>query len=82
MYWKISNRSLTNKKIPSISPLLVNGEMISTSCKKAEVFNKFFCLTMCAVIKQLFFHLLPSESIITSLSIQTNHMVGMNYILK
>ena len=28
-YWKILNRFLSNKKIPSIPPLLVNGEMIS-----------------------------------------------------
>ena len=54
MYWKISNRSLTNKKIPSISPLLVNGEMISKSCKKAEVFNKFFA-SQCAPLSNNYF---------------------------
>ena len=41
-YWKILNRFLSNKKIPSIPPLLVNGEMISNFSKKAELFNKFF----------------------------------------
>ena len=41
-YWKILNRFLSNKKIPSIPLLLVNGEMISNFSKKAELFNKFF----------------------------------------
>ena len=41
-YLKILNRFLSNKKIPSIPPLLVNGEMISSFSKKAELFNKFF----------------------------------------
>ena len=40
--WKILNRFLSNKKIPSIPPPLVNGEMISNFSKKAELFNKFF----------------------------------------
>ena len=42
MHWKILNRFLSNKKIPSIPPLLVNGEMISNFSKKAKLFNKFF----------------------------------------
>ena len=41
-YWEILNRFLSNKKIPSIPPLLVNVEMISNFSKKAELFNKFF----------------------------------------
>ena len=41
-YWKILNRILSNKKIFSIPPLLVNGEMISNFSKNAELFNKFF----------------------------------------
>ena len=41
-YWKILNRFLSNKKIPSVPSLLVNGEMISNFSKKAELFNKFF----------------------------------------
>ena len=41
-YLKILNRFLSNKKIPSILPLLVNGEMISNFSKIAKVFNKIF----------------------------------------
>ena len=37
-YWKILNRFLSNKKIPSIPPLLVNGEMISNFSKKSRTF--------------------------------------------
>ena len=40
-YWKILNHFLSNKKILSIPPLLVNAEMISNFSKKAELFNKF-----------------------------------------
>ena len=36
--WKILNLFLSNKKIPSIPPLLVNVEMISNFSKKAEFF--------------------------------------------
>ena len=38
-YWRILNRFLSDKKIPSIPPLLVNGEMISNFSKKAELFD-------------------------------------------
>ena len=41
-YWKIINRFLSNKKIPGIPPLLVNGEIISNFSQKASIFNKFF----------------------------------------
>ena len=41
-YWKIINRFLSNKKIPAIPPLLVNGEIISDFSRKASIFNKFF----------------------------------------
>ena len=34
IYWKILNCILSNKKIPSIPPLLVNGEIISNFSKK------------------------------------------------
>ena len=37
-YWKILNRFLSNKKIPSIPPLLVNGEMMSNFPKKSRTF--------------------------------------------
>ena len=40
-YWEIFNRFLSNRKIPSVPFLLVNGEMISNFSKKAELFNKF-----------------------------------------
>ena len=39
MYWKILNHFLSNKKIPSIPPLLVNGEMIPKKLlKKSRTF--------------------------------------------
>ena len=41
-YWKIWNHFLSNKKIPSIPPILVNREMISNFSKKVKPFNKFF----------------------------------------
>ena len=41
-YWKILNRILSNKKIFSVPPLLVNDEMISNFSKNTELFNKFF----------------------------------------
>ena len=41
-YWEIFNRFLSNKKLPSIPFLLMNGEMISSFSKKGELFNKFF----------------------------------------
>ena len=41
-YWKIINRFLSNKKIPVIPPLLVNGEIISNFSQKTSFFNKFF----------------------------------------
>ena len=37
-YWKILNRFLSNKKIPLIPPLLVNGEMISNFSKNTRTF--------------------------------------------
>ena len=37
-YWKILNRFLSNKKIPSIPPLLLNGEIISNFLKKSRTF--------------------------------------------
>ena len=41
-YWRILNRFLSNNKIASIPPLLVNGEMISNFSKKVELFKAFF----------------------------------------
>ena len=54
LYWKILNRFLSNKKIPSIPPLLVNGEMISNFSKKAELFNKFFA-SQCTPLSNKYF---------------------------
>ena len=41
-YWTILNRSLYNKKLPIIPPLLVYGKMVSDFGKKANIFNNFF----------------------------------------
>ena len=41
-YSKILNRFLSNKKVPSVPFLLVNGEMISIFSKRADLFNKVF----------------------------------------
>ena len=96
-YWKILNRFLSNKKIPSIPPLLVNGEMISNFSKKPNFLIRFLHHNVRRYQTQVLCHLLPSErikqlsslkineddilSIIKSLN-QTNHMVGTNYLLK
>ena len=40
-YWKKINRFLSNKKMPAIPPLLVNGEIISNFSQKASIFNNF-----------------------------------------
>ena len=48
-HWTISNRSLCNKKLPTIPPLLVNGKMVSDFCKKTNIFNDFF-VSICTPI--------------------------------
>ena len=48
-YWTISNRSLCNKKLPTIPPLLVNGKIVSDFCKKTNIFNNFF-VSICTPI--------------------------------
>ena len=53
-YWEILNCSLSNKKIPSIPPLLVNSKMISNFSKKPS-FLISFCITMYTVIKHKYF---------------------------
>ena len=45
-YWFILNRSLYNKKIPAVPPLLANGNFISDFCEKANLLNNFFCFCM------------------------------------
>ena len=49
-YWSILNRFLYNKKIPAISPLLVDGNFISDFYEKANLFNNFFA-SICTPIK-------------------------------
>ena len=41
-YWSILNPFLNNRKISVIPPLLVNGDIITSLSKKADLFNKFF----------------------------------------
>ena len=41
-YWSILNRFLYNKKIPAISPLLVDGNFVSDFYEKANLFNNLF----------------------------------------
>ena len=35
-YWSILNRFLNNRKIPVITPLLVNGDIITNFCEKPD----------------------------------------------
>ena len=49
-YWKMIIFFLSNKKIPAIPPLLVNGEIISNFSQKASVFNKF-CVSVYPITK-------------------------------
>ena len=51
-YWAILNRLLYNKIIPAIPPLFIDSSFISDYCKKANLFNNFFCLSMHAYEKQ------------------------------
>ena len=41
-YWSIINKFLSYKKIPIISPTLVNGELISDFKQKANIFSNHF----------------------------------------
>ena len=41
-YWSILSRFLNNKEIPTIPPLLVNGDIITNFSERADIFNKFF----------------------------------------
>ena len=53
-YWKTLNHFVSNKKIPSIPALLVNGEMVPNFSKKAELFNKFFA-SQCTPLSNKYF---------------------------
>ena len=39
-YWKILNGLLSNKKVPAIPPVLVNGEIISNFSEKSKKYKK------------------------------------------
>ena len=41
-YWEILNHLISNKIVPAISPLLVDGKIISNFSQKAATFNKYF----------------------------------------
>ena len=58
-YWSILNRFLYNKKIPAITPLIVDGNFISDFCEKANLFNNFFA-SICTLIKIIADYLLLS----------------------
>ena len=49
-YWSIINIFLSNKKIPIIPPILVNGELVSDFKQKAHIFNNHFA-SQCTAIK-------------------------------
>ena len=49
-YWSIINKLLSNKKVPIIPPILVNGELVSDFKQKANIFNNHFTF-LCAPIK-------------------------------
>ena len=49
-YWSIINKFLSNKKIPIIPPILVNGELASDFKQKANIFNNHFA-SQCTPIK-------------------------------
>ena len=49
-YWSIINKCLSNKKIPFILPILVNGELLSDFKQKANIFNDHFA-SLCTPIK-------------------------------
>ena len=49
-YWSIINKFLSNKKLPIIPPVLVNGELVSGFEQKANLFNNYFA-SQCTPIK-------------------------------
>ena len=49
-YWSIINKFLSNEKVPVISPLLVNNELVSDFKQKANIFNNHF-VSQCTPIK-------------------------------
>ena len=41
IYWSILNHFLYRKKIPTISPLLINSKFVSDFCIKTNLFSDF-----------------------------------------
>ena len=78
-YWKIINRFLSNKKIPAVPPLLVNGEIISNFSQKATIFNKFFA-SQCTLLQNSSslptFYLTTNETL-SSLNISDNDIFAI-----
>ena len=66
-YWSILNTFLSNKKIPDIPPLNINGKIISNFEKKAEPFNSNFA-SQCTPIN--------NSSVLPPLEYKTNGRLG------
>ena len=49
-YWWIINKFLSNKKIPIIPPIIINGKPVSGFKQKANIFKNHFA-SICAPIK-------------------------------
>ena len=62
-YWSILKRFLNKLKVPSIPPLLVDGNFVTDFTKKASIFNTYFA-TQCNII--------DNGSIIPELRYKTN----------
>ena len=50
--WSILNKSLSNKKIPIIPFILVDGKVVSNFAKKAELFDSYFASQCTPVINK------------------------------
>ena len=61
MYWTVLNHLLYNEKLPTIPSLLVDGNLVSDFCKKANIFNIFFPLYGHLRIMQAVYHLFHIE---------------------
>ena len=49
-YWSIIKKFISNKKIRTVQPILVNGDLVSEFKQKANIFNKHFA-PLCTPIK-------------------------------
>ena len=50
IHWSIIHKLLSNRKIPIIAPILINGELVSDFKQKANIFNNHF-VSLCTPIK-------------------------------